>query len=189
MKKRITKVTTKTGDKGTTGMADGSRVSKADPVISCIGEIDELNSLIGYLDSILHLKKYKATLNRIQNDLFDLGADLATPEQKKYKFTPLRITKRQVDRIEKSIDQFNKKLKALNSFVLPGGSESASFLHNARTVARRAETRIVSLSKKESINNDAIRYINRLSDLLFVLSRVENQNGKKDILWKPGKNT
>ena len=127
--------------------------------------------------------KVKNIISDIQNDLFDLGADLATPEQKKYKFAPLRITKKQVYRIEKSIDQFNKKLKALNSFVLPGGSESASFLHNARTVARRAETRIVSLSKKENINNDAIRYINRLSDLLFVLSRVENQNGKSCLLY------
>ena len=104
-------------------------------------------------------------------------------------FGSKRIDNDLINRIEKLIDQFNKKLKSLNSFVLPGGSESASFLHNARTVARRAETQIVSLSKKESINNDAIRYINRLSDLLFVLSRVENQNGKRDILWNPGKNT
>ena len=185
---KLNKIYTKTGDKGTTALASGKRVSKDHYRIQAYGTVDELNSILG----IVRVKasvKVKKIISDIQNDLFDLGADLATPEQKKYKFAPLRITKKQVDRIEKSIDQFNKKLKALNSFVLPGGSESASFLHNARTVARRAETRIVSLSKKENINNDTIRYINRLSDLLFVLSRVENQNGKKDILWKPGKNT
>ena len=185
---KLNKIYTKTGDKGTTALASGKRVSKDHYRIQAYGTVDELNSILG----IVRVKasvKVKKIISDIQNDLFDLGADLATPEQKKYKFAPLRITKKQVDRIEKSIDQFNKKLKALNSFVLPGGSESASFLHNARTVARRAETRIVSLSKKEKINNDAIRYINRLSDLLFVLSRVENHNGKKDILWNPGKNT
>ena len=185
---KLNKIYTKTGDKGKTALASGKRVSKDDYRIQAYGTVDELNSILG----IVRVKasvKVKKIISDIQNDLFDLGADLATPEQKKYKFVPLRITRKQVDRIEKSIDQFNKKLKALNSFVLPGGSESASFLHNARTVARRAETRIVSLSKKENINNDTIRYINRLSDLLFVLSRVENQNGKKDILWKPGKNT
>ena len=185
---KLNKIYTKTGDKGTTALASGKRVSKDHYRIQAYGTVDELNSILG----IVRVKasvKVRNIISDIQNDLFDLGADLATPEQKKYKFAPLRITKKQVDRIEKSIDQFNKKLKALNSFVLPGGSESASFLHNARTVARRAETRIVSLSKKENINNDAIRYINRLSDLLFVLSRVENQNGKRDILWNPGKNT
>ena len=185
---KLNKIYTKTGDKGTTALASGKRVSKDHYRIQAYGTVDELNSILG----IVRVKgsvKIKNIISDVQNDLFDLGADLATPEQKKYKFVPLRITRKQVDRIEKSIDQFNKKLKALNSFVLPGGSESASFLHNARTVARRAETRIVSLSKKEKINNDAIRYINRLSDLLFVLSRVENHNGKKDILWNPGKNT
>ncbi len=108
--------------------------------------------------------------------------------KKKPKYKPLRVTSKQVTRIEKTIDKYNAKLAPLNSFVLPGGSQSAAFLHNARTVTRRAETQIVALAKKEEVNEEAIKYINRLSDLFFVLSRVENNNGKKDILWKPGKN-
>ena len=185
---KLNKIYTKTGDKGTTSLASGKRVAKDHYRIKAYGTVDELNSILGIV-RVKASAKVKKIISDIQNDLFDLGADLATPEQKKYKFTPLRITKKQVNRIEKSIDQYNKKLSALNSFILPGGSESASFLHNARTVARRAETQTVALSKKEKINKEALRYINRLSDLLFVLSRVENNNGKKDILWKPGKNT
>ena len=185
---KLNKIYTKTGDKGTTSLASGKRVAKDHYRIKAYGTVDELNSILGIV-RVKASSKVKKIVSDIQNDLFDLGADLATPEQKKYKFTPLRITKKQVNRIEKSIDQYNKKLGSLNSFILPGGSESASFLHNARTVARRAETQTVALSKKEKINKEALRYINRLSDLLFVLSRVENNNGKKDILWKPGKNT
>ncbi len=185
---KLNKIYTKTGDKGTTSLASGKRVAKDHYRIKAYGTVDELNSILGIV-RVKASAKVKKIVSDIQNDLFDLGADLATPEQKKYKFTPLRITKNQVNRIEKSIDQYNKKLGSLNSFILPGGSESASFLHNARTVARRAETQTVALSKKEKINKEALRYINRLSDLLFVLSRVENNNGKKDILWKPGKNT
>jgi len=185
---KLNKIYTKTGDKGTTSLASGKRVAKDHYRIKAYGTVDELNSILGIV-RVKASTKVKKIVSDIQNDLFDLGADLATPEQKKYKFTPLRITEKQVNRIEKSIDQYNKKLSTLNSFILPGGSESASFLHNARTVARRAETQTVALSKKEKINKEALRYINRLSDLLFVLSRVENNNGKKDILWKPGKNT
>ena len=185
---RLNKIYTKTGDKGTTSLASGKRVAKDHYRIKAYGTVDELNSILGII-RVKASAQVKKIVSDIQNDLFDLGADLATPEQKKYKFTPLRITKKQVNRIEKLIDQYNKKLGTLNSFILPGGSESASFLHNARTVARRAETQTVALSKKEKINKEALRYINRLSDLLFVLSRVENNNGKKDILWKPGKNT
>jgi len=185
---KLNKIYTKTGDKGMTSLASGKRVAKDHYRIKAYGTVDELNSILGIV-RVKASAKVKKIISDIQNDLFDLGADLATPEQKKYKFTPLRITEKQVNRIEKSIDQYNKKLGALNSFILPGGSESASFLHNARTVARRAETQTVALSKKEKINKEALRYINRLSDLLFVLSRVENNNGKKDILWKPGKNS
>ena len=185
---KLNKIYTKTGDKGTTSLASGKRVAKDHYRIKAYGTVDELNSILGII-RVKASAQVKKIVSDIQNDLFDLGADLATPEQKKYKFTPLRITKKQVNRIEKLIDQYNKKLGTLNSFILPGGSESASFLHNARTVARRAETETVALSKKEKINKEALRYINRLSDLLFVLSRVENNNGKKDILWKPGKNT
>jgi len=185
---KLNKIYTKTGDKGSTSLASGKRVSKDHYRIKAYGTVDELNSILGIV-RIKASSKIKKIISDIQNDLFDLGADLATPEQKKYKFAPLRITENQVNRIEKSIDQYNKKLGTLNSFILPGGSESASFLHNARTVARRAETQTVALSKKEKINKEALRYINRLSDLLFVLSRIENNNGKKDILWKPGKNS
>jgi cob(I)alamin adenosyltransferase len=185
---KLNKIYTKTGDKGSTSLASGKRVSKDHYRIKAYGTVDELNSILGIV-RVKASSKVKKIISDIQNDLFDLGADLATPEQKKYKFAPLRITENQVNRIEKSIDQYNKKLGTLNSFILPGGSESASFLHNARTVARRAETQTVALSKKEKINKEALRYINRLSDLLFVLSRVENNNGKKDILWKPGKNS
>ena len=185
---KLNKIYTKTGDKGTTSLVSGKRVAKDHYRVRAYGTVDELNSILGIV-RVKASAKIKKIISDIQNDLFDLGADLATPEQKKYKFTPLRITEKQVNRIEKSIDQYNKKLDALNSFILPGGSESASFLHNARTVARRAETQTVALSKKEKINKEALRYINRLSDLLFVLSRVENNNGKKDILWKPGKNS
>jgi cob(I)alamin adenosyltransferase len=185
---KLNKIYTKTGDRGTTGLASGKRVAKDHLRIRAYGTVDELNSILGIV-RVKSSNKIKKIISDIQNDLFDLGADLATPDQKNPKFTHLRITKNQVDRIEKSIDQLNKKLSSLNSFILPGGTESASFLHNARTVARRAETLVVSLSKKEKINNEALKYINRLSDLLFVLSRVENNYGKKDILWKPGKNS
>ena len=185
---KLNKIYTKTGDKGITSLASGKRVAKDHYRIKAYGTVDELNSILGIV-RVKASAKVKKIISDIQNDLFDLGADLATPEQKKYKFAPLRITENQVNRIEKSIDQYNKKLGTLNSFILPGGSESASFLHNARTVSRRAETQTVALSKKEKINKEALRYINRLSDLLFVLSRIENNNGKKDILWKPGKNT
>ncbi len=185
---KLNKIYTKTGDKGLTGLVSGKRVSKDNARIKAYGTVDELNSILGMV-RIKSSKKINSIIAEIQNDLFDLGADLATPVEKKPKFKPLRITSNQVVNLEKIIDQFNKKLSPLNSFILPGGSESASFLHNARTVARRAETQMVTLSKKEKINDQASKYINRLSDLLFVLSRVENKNGKNDILWKPGKNT
>ena len=148
--------------------------------------MDELNSFIGlarsYIESdkLIELDKILAT---IQNDLFDLGADLATPISKSPKFPPLRITENQVKRLETAIDKFNKPLSSLNSFVLPGGSISAAYLHNARTVTRRAETLIVELNNKEKINVFSMTYVNRLSDLFFVLSRVENANGKKDATW------
>ena len=184
----LNKIYTKTGDSGETALGNGARVAKFSLRVEAYGTVDELNSFVGV--SRLHSEgKMDEALTSIQNDLFDLGADLATPIEKKPKFKPLRITSNQVVNLEKIIDQFNKKLSPLNSFILPGGSESASFLHNARTVARRAETQMVTLSKKEKINDQASKYINRLSDLLFVLSRVENKNGKNDILWKPGKNT
>ena len=184
---KLNKIYTKAGDKGKTGLVNGKRIFKDNIRIKAYGTVDELNSILGIVNLYTKASIKKIT-SEIQNDLFDLGADLATPIEAKPKYKPLRITSNQVERIEKVIDKYNKKLKPLSSFVLPGGSKAASFFHNSRTVARRAETLIVSLSKKEKINEQALKYINRLSDLFFVLSRVENDNGKKDILWKPGKN-
>ena len=127
-------------------------------------------------------------LNKIQNDLFDLGADLSTPYSDKENFKSLRIVEKQINNLEKLIDKFNKNLNPLNSFILPGGSEIAAWLHLARTVARRAERDTSKLSEKEKINKFSLIYLNRLSDLLFVISRFANNNGKKDVLWIPGKN-
>ena len=185
---RLTKIYTKTGDKGKTSLASGKRVAKDHIRIKSYGSVDELNSILGIVRHAISKKNAKV-ISEIQNDLFDLGADLATPTVSRPKFKPLRITEKQVKRIEKKIDEYNKKLKPLSSFILPGGTMSASYLHNARTVARRAETNMVSLSAREKVNPSALQYINRLSDLFFVLSRVENNYGKKDILWKPGLNT
>ena len=193
---KLNKIYTGAGDKGKTGLASGKRVSKDNIRIKAYGTVDELNSILGVLNASA-LNKFpnnilksdlKKIISEIQNDLFDLGADLSTPIVIKPKIKPLRITNKQVKRIERTIDKYNAKLAPLNSFILPGGSQSAAFLHNARTVTRRAETHIVALAKKEKVNEEAIKYINRLSDLFFVLSRVENNNGKNDILWKPGKN-
>ena len=184
---KLNKIYTRAGDKGKTGLVSGKRVFKDNIRIKAYGTGDELNSILGILNTSAK-SSLKKIISEIQNDLFDLGADLATPVEKKPKYKPLRVTNKQVTRIEKTIDKYNAKLAPLNSFVLPGGSQSAAFLHNARTVTRRAETQIVALAKKEEVNEEAIKYINRLSDLFFVLSRVENNNGKKDILWKPGKN-
>ena len=178
MKKRITKVTTKTGDKGTTGMADGSRVSKADPVISCIGEIDELNSLIGYLDSILHLKKYKATLNRIQNDLFDIGGSLSMG-------TDNAISKDNIAFIEQEIKILNDELPDLKNFILPGGSQGAAIAQYIRSVCRRSERSLVRLNEEKTIEQNKLIYINRLSDLMFVIARSINKDQNQDEeLWK-----
>ena len=184
---KLNKIYTRAGDKGKTGLVNGKRVSKDNIRIKAYGTVDELNSILGVLN-IQANATLKKIISEIQNDLFDLGADLATPIQQRPKYKPLRITKNQVLRIEKTIDKYNSKLTPLNSFILPGGTITAAFLHNARTVTRRAETQMVSLTKTENVNEEAIKYINRLSDLFFVLSRVENKNGKKDILWKPGKN-
>ena len=153
--------------------------------VDAYGSVDEANATIGL--SILRTNtKIKKILQIIQNDLFDLGADLCMPDKKKIQ--KLKITKDRVDYIEKKIYSFNKELAPLSSFILPGGSESSTYLHIARTVTRRAERKVCALSKKERINPVAIIYLNRLSDLLFVLARYTNNKGKKDILWKPGKN-
>ena len=188
---KLNKIYTKTGDNGTTGLADGSRVSKHSLRPEAYGTVDELNSTLGLV--YFHIdEKYleiKNLIKEIQNDLFDLGADLSNPiSEAKSKYPPLRINAKQVIKLEKNIDKFNADLKPLNSFILPGGSEVSSWLHLSRTVARRAERIVSSLSSNEEINNQSLIYLNRLSDLLFVLCRVMNKNGLNDILWVPGLN-
>ena len=189
---KLNKIYTKTGDDGTTGLSDGSRVKKFDLRPSAYGDVDELNSFIGLsINCINKNKKYDflaKVLKKIQNDLFDLGADLSTPIKKNPKFEPLRIKDKQVLNLENLIDKFNDELEPLNSFILPGGSETSCWLHVARTVARRAERSISKLSDKNQVNKQSLMYINRLSDFLFVVSRITNDNGKGDILWVPGEN-
>ena len=182
---KLNKIYTKIGDKGSTQLGDGKMVNKDSLRVDAYGSVDEANATIGL--SILRTNiKIKKILKIVQNDLFDLGADLCIPDKKNTQ--KLKITKDRVDYIEEKIDNFNKELSSLNSFILPGGSELSTYLHIARTVTRRAERKIVALSKKEKINPITIIYLNRLSDLLFVLARYTNNKGKKDILWKPGKN-
>jgi len=184
---KLTRIYTKGGDKGETSLGDGSRVSKDAMRVAAFGTVDEANACVGL--ARLHTKgEADAMLARIQNDLFDLGADLCTPETPDPKYPPLRIVEAQVERLEREIDAMNETLAALNSFVLPGGSPAAAALHLARTVTRRAEREIVALAAREAINPAAIRYANRLSDHLFVLSRKLNDDGAADVLWVPGKN-
>lgn len=189
---KLNKIYTKTGDDGTTGLVDGPRRSKADLRIEAYGTVEEANAAIGL--ARLHSKdmaRVDNALSRIQNDLFDLGSDLATPgadEGRKYK--ALRTTEAQVHWLEKQIDQHNEALEPLTSFILPGGTPLAAALHLARTIARRAERDAVALVQVEpDVNAAALKYLNRLSDLLFVLGRVANGNGTKDVLWEPGRNT
>ncbi len=189
----LNKIYTKTGDNGTTALGSGERRMKYDLRVSAYGTVDEANSCIGIarlgLDETL--PELDAALSRIQNDLFDLGADLATPDTgEDLGYEPLRIIESQVSRIEKDIDHFNKDLSSLRSFILPGGTPAAAHLHLARTVARRAERLIVELAEQpgEHVNPETIRYMNRVSDFLFVASRVANGMGKADILWVPGDN-
>jgi cob(I)alamin adenosyltransferase len=184
---RLTRIYTKGGDTGETSLGDGTRVQKFDARVAAYGTVDEANACIGI--ARLHAQgPIDAMLATIQNDLFDLGADLCTPETPDPKYPPLRVTEAQVERLEREIDAMNAKLAPLDSFILPGGSAVAAHLHLARTVARRAEREIVRLATTDTVNPAAIRYINRLSDHLFVLSRHANGDGSGDVLWVPGKN-
>ena len=185
----LNKIYTRTGDKGETVLVGGLKVAKHSLRPDAFGEVDELNSIIGIVRTYISKDKQSELndiLERIQNELFDLGADLATPEISKDSDKVLRITSSQVKRLENEIDKFNKDLNELKSFVLPGGSKLSSWLHLARTATRRAERKITKLASEEGINNEVIIYINRLSDLLFVMARYCNDNGKADILWQPG---
>lgn len=189
---KLNKIYTRTGDDGTTGLAAGPRRRKDDLRVEAYGTIDETNSAIGvarlHLEGDLDLDQM---LSRIQNDLFDLGADLSTPETSEpLSWEPLRIVSAQVDRLEGDIDRLNSELSPLTSFVLPAGTPASAHLHVARTVARRAERQIVTLSQTagETVGAPALRYINRLSDFLFVAARYANGKGSRDVLWVPGKN-
>ena len=191
---KLNVIYTRTGDKGETGLGDGSRRSKSDARVAAMGEVDEANCAIGL--AVLAVRNagdaadlaIEPVLMRIQNDLFDLGADLCRPESPAAKGPVLRVIETQVSRLEREIDGMNAKLKPLNSFVLPGGSAAAAHLHLARTIVRRAERDTTLLAAKENINPVAIKYINRLSDHLFVLARRLNDNGATDVLWVPGGN-
>lgn len=184
---KLTKIYTRGGDDGETSLADGARVPKYDLRIEAYGTVDEANSVIGLVR--LHTTgAADAMLGRIQNDLFDLGADLATPGDDFSATSALRIVDAQVDRLEAEIDAMNAELKPLESFILPGGTAAASYLHLARTVSRRAERLIAELYGIEPVNPAALRYANRLSDHLFVLGRHLNDNGAADVLWVPGAN-
>ncbi|HEX8901953.1 cob(I)yrinic acid a,c-diamide adenosyltransferase [Vitreimonas sp.] len=186
---RIDKIVTKAGDGGKTRLVTGEPVSKASARVAAYGAVDEVNSAIGVARLHTNAKPtLDAILERVQNDLFDLGADLATPHAPDLKFEPLRIQPSQVDRLEAEVDQLNEQLEPLTSFILPGGSPAAAHLHLARAIARRAERDIVALADVEEISPDAIKFMNRLSDLLFVAARYANELGKADILWKPGAN-
>lgn len=184
---KLNKIYTRTGDTGETSLVNGVRVSKHARRPSAFGDVDEANSVIGL--ARLHCAdntEADSMLARIQNDLFDLGADIATPETDK---PALRIMPQQVTRLETEIDMMNDTLDPLNSFILPGGSSASAWLHLARTVVRRAERHMTELAAEEVINQTAMRYLNRLSDHLFVLARHLNNNGKTDVLWRPGENS
>jgi cob(I)alamin adenosyltransferase len=190
---KLTRIYTRGGDKGKTSLGSGKRVAKHDPRVAAYGTVDEANAVIGIA------RNYTATddeadamLAHIQNDLFDLGADLCTPEEPgtdpETAKAALRIVDAQVERLEREIDRMNAELEPLNSFILPGGNLAPAALHLARTVVRRAEREITALAETEPVNPAAIRYINRLSDHLFVLARWVNDRGRWDVLWVPGAN-
>lgn len=188
----LNRIYTRTGDDGTTALGTGARRPKYDLRVSAYGTVDETNSVIGLARQHTSTGELLVDemLGRIQNDLFDLGADLCTPDTgQKLEWEPLRIIASQVERIEAEIDRLNSELKPLRSFVLPGGSPAAAYLHQARTVSRRAERLMVELASlpDETVSDPALHYINRLSDFLFVASRYVNRRGEGDMLWVPGK--
>ena len=188
---KLNKIYTRTGDDGTTGLVDGSRTDKHSARIDAMGAVDETNSAIGLAICALEDATHSALLTRVQNDLFDLGADLATPAQDR-DFAPsemvLRMVPEQGAWLETQIDALNERLEPLTSFVLPGGSEAAARIHVARASTRAAERAMTALAGETAVNPAALVYINRLSDLLFVLARVANNDGADDVKWVPGAN-
>ncbi|PRY93449.1 ATP:cob(I)alamin adenosyltransferase [Hasllibacter halocynthiae] len=185
----LNKIYTKTGDAGETALGDGARVAKHALRVQAYGTVDEVNATLGL--ARLHGGEMDPKLSSVSNDLFDLGADLCRPDHEKdaeAEYPPLRITAAQVARLEGEIDVMNADLEPLRSFILPGGTPLAAHLHLCRTVCRRAERLVVELATMESINHEAVRYLNRLSDWFFVAGRVANDGGQADVLWVPGAN-
>jgi cob(I)alamin adenosyltransferase len=186
----LSRIYTRTGDKGDTALGNGNRVAKHSQRVTAYGTVDECNATLGM--ARLHATgAIDAQLAMIQNDLFDLGADLCRPDMEQdadAPYPPLRMTPGQVDRLEAEIDAMNTALEPLRSFVLPGGSALAAYLHLCRTVSRRAERLTVELATVETVNSAALKYLNRLSDWFFVASRIANNDGKEDVLWVPGAN-
>ncbi len=188
---KLNKIYTRTGDDGTTGLVSGPRRRKDDLRVECYGTVDEANAAVGMARVALAGARpdVDAMLALVQNDLFDLGADLAAPDTgEKPAFEPLRIVQAQVDRLERDIDALNAPIPPLRSFILPGGSPAAAALHLARTIARRAERLMVELAARETVSPQALKFVNRLSDFLFVAARAVNDNGANDVLWVPGAN-
>ncbi len=181
------KIYTKTGDEGDTGLQGGKRIPKSSERIRAYGSVDEVNSVLGLVLSHKIDQDVEELLKKIQNELFVLGSDLSNPDMDDKQN---RISKNMIEELEKKIDEYEKELPPLSNFILPGGTDSASLVHLARTVTRRAETNVVSLSKTEKINNECQVYLNRLSDLLFVITRILNKRSKTpDIIWEPKKDT
>jgi cob(I)alamin adenosyltransferase len=180
----LSRIYTKAGDTGETGLGDGRRVLKCSARVTAYGEVDELNSILGL--AACHDPSFEQVLRTIQNDLFDVGADLCVPPADA-KGSALRVRPEQAVRLEREIDRLNERLQPLRSFVLPGGTPAAAWLHLARTVCRRAERSVVALMQSEAVNPGVLIYLNRLSDLLFVMARVANADGRGDVLWEPGK--
>ena len=180
---KLNKIYTRTGDTGTAGLVDGSRVSKASPRMAAIGDVDEANAAVGMAIALLKDDSVAEQLRRIQNELFDLGADIATPGKVE---GALRIVPGQVKRLEEAIDTLNARLEPLRNFILPGGAPEVAALHLARTVVRRAERSAVALAESEQVNAQALAYLNRLSDYLFVAARHVATESGGDVLWRPG---
>lgn len=183
----LSRIYTRTGDDGTTGLGDMSRVPKDDIRVMSFGSVDELNSMLGVVLAHHPGLSEWSFLRLVQNDLFDVGADLCNPiNDKEEPGKKLRVAEDQVKRLEQGIDRLNEHLKPLTSFVLPGGSSASGWCHVARTICRRAEREVVTLGRRDRLNPQVLIYLNRLSDYLFVLARTLNQNGEGDVLWKPG---
>jgi len=185
---RLDRIYTRGGDRGETSLGDGARMPKFHIRVKAFGGIDEANAAIGV--ALLHIEdtEVRSILSVIQNDLFDVGADLCVPESPESTRSRLRVSAKQVETLEHHIDRFNETLSPLTSFILPGGSAASAHLHLARAIVRRAERDVVELATHEAVNEEALKYVNRLSDLLFVLSRYLNERGTADVLWTPGAN-